>query len=48
MAEPGLVLGLLEAFLDVPAAALGPGQIHQAGAAGAVAGIVGDIAGVFE
>ena len=44
--QPGLVLGLLEAFLDVPAAARGPGQVHQAGAAGAVAGVVGDVGGV--
>lgn len=38
MVEPGLVLGLLEAFLDVPACPGGPGQIHQPGAGGAVAG----------
>ena len=43
--EPGLVPGLLEAFLGVPAAAGNPGQVHQAGPAGTVAGVVGKLGG---
>jgi len=38
--QTGLVLGLLEAFLDVPARPGGPGQVEQGGAAGAVADVV--------
>ena len=41
--QTGLVLGLLEAFLDVPARPGGPGQVEQGGAAGAVADVVGDL-----
>ena len=35
--QPGLVHGLLEALLDVPAAAGDPGQVGRAGAIGPVA-----------
>ena len=34
--------------LDVPAAARGPGQVGDAGPAGAVAGVVGDVSGVAQ
>jgi len=46
--QPGLALGLLEAFFDVPAAARDPGQVGGAGPAGPVAGVVGDLLRVAD
>ena len=48
MIQPGVVFGLLEAFLHMPAAARGPGQVHQAGTGRAVAGVIGDLTGVVQ
>src|SRR5262249_37305422 len=46
--EPGLALGLLDAFFNMPAAARGPGEVGGAGRGGPVAGVVGDLVGVAE
>lgn len=46
--QPGLVLGLLEAFLASPTGSGDLGQIGQAGSAGSVPDVVGDLAGVAD
>jgi hypothetical protein len=43
LVEPRLALRLLDAFLDMPAAARGPGQVGGTGPAGPVAGVIGDL-----
>lgn len=39
--EPGLVLGLLERFLYMPAGSGGPGQVDRPGRGGSVSDVVG-------
>lgn len=46
--QAGFVLGLLEAFFDAPACSGGPGEVGQAGPAGAVADVVGDLGRVGD
>jgi hypothetical protein len=43
MIHPGLALGLLETFFDVPPASGDPGQVGGAGPAGSVTGVIGDL-----
>jgi len=46
--QPGLTLGLLEAFLYMPAAPGDPGQVGGAGPAWPVAGVAGDLSRVAD